>query len=77
MKYEEMSRVSFVKSLRSLRSLMHCDEIADYESKRIRAQRKFSHVLVGFWKEVDRSGGQISTFASSTKSLRLNFGGHV
>jgi len=48
MRYEEMSRVSLVKSLRSLQSLIHCDEIADYESKRIRAQRKFSQVLVGF-----------------------------
>jgi len=47
-KYEELSRVYFEKSLRSLRSLMHCDEIADYDSKRIKVQRKLSHVLVGF-----------------------------
>jgi hypothetical protein len=40
--------VSFVKSLRSLRSLKYCEEIVDYETKRIRAQRKFSQVLDGF-----------------------------
>ena len=67
----------FVTSLRSLRSLMHYDEIADYESKRIRAQRKFGHVFIGFGKEVDRSGGQVSTFASSPKGLRLIFGGRA
>jgi hypothetical protein len=57
MKYEELSKVSFVKLLPSLRSLIHCDEITDYESKRISAQRKFSQVLDGFSREVDRSGG--------------------